>query len=502
MPRLHHALFPTLAISLLAAPFFAGCASNGPAPTPNAVRGEFNATLDGDTREWPELSAVAADGHFAYFRFTVENEQFTLQAAPEELTLLLDVDAETATGRTSELEPLNTMGIDLEVRFSPRSPEGKATNGVKLQTIDSYGNTEVLPALAADFLFSPTYSSSWYEARLSRTPTSAGILPTQGLLSEGTMQGLWAIRDASGNVVGYSDPFVIRLPPAADAPKRFTAELPACPADALRIVTFNIHDSSPVTNPQTFERIFDALAPDVVLIQEWETGDAAAVEAWFTALVTSDSGWNVVKPGGDKSTGGAVAIVSRYPAVPVLENLTLPSKDGKPGKPVRLAVAKLDTPLGTVFAASTHLKCCGTKDSREDLQRMDEARAIASGMTAAAATSADAIRIIGGDLNLVGSRPPLDLIRTGVDADKSDLTVADAFVLGDRSMYTWADDGSPFTPGRLDYLVYSDANAKVVNAFVLDTRRLSDESLARLGLDRDDSAASDHRPVVIDITRK
>jgi len=490
---------PLLAASLSAA-LVVSCTKDGPAVTPNAVQGEFNATLDGDTREWPTDAAVAADRHFAYFRFTVQGEQFTLQAAPEELVLMLDVDAQTATGRTSELEPLNTMGIDLQVRFSPRTSAGAAGTGVELGTIDAYGNTERLPALAADFMFSPTYASSWYEARLSRTPSATGLLPTQGLLSDGSMQGLWAIMDADGTVSGYSDPFVIRLPTAAPGPKMFTADLPIKPDDALRVMSFNIHNSGPMNNPKTFERLFEAVSADIILLQEWETGDAAAVEAWFTALVASDSGWSVVKAPGDKSNGGAVAVVSKYPAVPVLERLRS-GPNGTTGKPVRFAAARIETPIGPVFAASTHLKCCGTKDSREDVQRMDEARAIAQAMKGACATSADAIRIVGGDINLVGSRPPLDLLRAGWDGDGSDLAIADPLVLGDRSMYTWADDNSPFTPGRLDYVAYGDSNARVAHAFVLDTRRLSDESLARLGLDRADSACSDHRPVVVDLVR-
>jgi hypothetical protein len=47
--------------------------------------------------------------------------------------------------------------------------------------------------------------------------------------------------------------------------------------------------------------------------------------------------------------------------------------------------------------------------------------------------------------------------------------------------------------------VYSDANADAVTTVVLDTARLSDASLARLGLDRADSQASDHLPIIVDI---
>jgi hypothetical protein len=106
-------------------------------------------------------------------------------------------------------------------------------------------------------------------------------------------------------------------------------------------------------------------------------------------------------------------------------------------------------------------------------------------------------------MNLVGSRPPLDILRAGLDADASELDVVQAWPLGDDAMYTWSDDSTPFTPGRLDYVVYSDSNSKHTNAFVFNTHRLSDESLARMGMARDDSSCSDHMPVVVDfLSRK
>ena len=66
-------------------------------------------------------------------------------------------------------------------------------------------------------------------------------------------------------------------------------------------------------------------------------------------------------------------------------------------------------------------------------------------------------------------------------------------------MYTWYDAGNTYTPGRLDYLLYSDSVAEAANSFVLDTSKLSEAALARLGLDATDTAASDHLPVVLDV---
>jgi hypothetical protein len=102
-------------------------------------------------------------------------------------------------------------------------------------------------------------------------------------------------------------------------------------------------------------------------------------------------------------------------------------------------------------------------------------------------------------MNLVGSRDPLSVFERGYYATSGRMSTIDAFVLGDTSMYTWTDDRSTFAPGRLDYILHNEAGTRVVNAFILDTSRLSVESLARLGLDADDSAATDHRPVVVDL---
>jgi endonuclease/exonuclease/phosphatase family metal-dependent hydrolase len=169
---------------------------------------------------------------------------------------------------------------------------------------------------------------------------------------------------------------------------------------------------------------------------------------------------------------------------------------------LRFVSGLVQTPQGPLAVGSTHLKCCGTKESKEDRARMAEATAIA-GMLATALGQGPGSQawgvVIGGDLNLVGSRPPLEAIAQGADLDGSELLVAEPMRLGDHAMYTWYDAGNAYTPGRLDYLLYSDAVAEAVNSFVLDTSVMSEAALARLGLDAGDTASSDHLPVVLDV---
>jgi endonuclease/exonuclease/phosphatase family metal-dependent hydrolase len=105
--------------------------------------------------------------------------------------------------------------------------------------------------------------------------------------------------------------------------------------------------------------------------------------------------------------------------------------------------------------------------------------------------------IIGGDLNLVGTRGPLEILRDGLGSDGSDFAPASTGVIGDTAIYTWRDDRSYFGPGRLDWFVTGESTT--VQAFALDTRLIDADRLAMWGLYPDDSAVSDHLPVVVDL---
>jgi hypothetical protein len=107
--------------------------------------------------------------------------------------------------------------------------------------------------------------------------------------------------------------------------------------------------------------------------------------------------------------------------------------------------------------------------------------------------------VVGGDYNLVGSRGPLEVLMDGGDVDGSDLAAAEAVMLGDDVVSTWRSGGSEFTPGRLDWVVYSDALGEVREAFVVDVERLGVAERERVGLLGGETGASDHLPVVVDV---
>lgn len=485
-----------IATLLTSAAFLASCASDPGTPERRpgpVVTANVPVTLDGNIEEWPSEAALLADDRYIYFRVSVEDSQWTLQSAPETLAMLIDVDGSTATGHHGAF-PADALGVDVEIQFSPMGPDGRRLNGVSVFALDPQGNRTPIAADSAQVSFLPTYASTWYEGRISRhltLPVGGARTPT----TAGPMAGMAVLLGDEGQIEGWSDASSL-LAPAAATPTAVAAvtgpDLPARPIGALRLMTWNVLKNGPAQNPEPFARVIETLNPDVILFQEWYDGDAAAVEGWFAAAVGDSQPWKVIKgPGG-------VVVASRHAVAPIdLGTLETPAADGQPSQ-VRFVAATVNSPIGGIAVASTHLKCCGFKDSPEDRQRMDQARAINRAMMSVSPTP-PALRFIAGDMNLVGSRPPLDLLRAGLDADGSDLSVADPFVLGDRSQYTWSDYKTTFTPGRLDYVLYSDSTAQVYQSFVLDTQRLAEETLARAGLNRTDTDVSDHKPVVFDV---
>lgn len=449
--------------------------------------------LDGQASDWPESAASVADANYLYFRVNLP-EEVTLQQSPEPATIMVDLDNSASTGWTPGVpRDAAGYGFDLGVQFSP--PDGRG--GVAALALDPSGTHTPVPHHAIGLRFSPTHSATQFEVRVSRHAGAEAPPALADLLaSGGPATAMVTLQDSAGKTVGWSDPERFSTPRAASSPPRAEVAIPPKPENSIRVVSWNVLKSGPMTNAGPFSRVFQALDADVILVQEWENADAADLQAWFTAVVSGDRSWSA-----RTSAGAGVAIIAPHPVSGIGPG-RISTGESESAAPVRWVAGVVQTPIGDVAVASIHLKCCGGAGGPEDQQRMAEAQVINAAMREAYAETTGYIRVIAGDYNLVGSRPPLDALRAGLDVDASDLEPAEAFTLGDAAMDTWADPASQFTPGRLDYAVFSDSTAELVHAFVFDTTRLSDGALARMGLDRADTSASDHKPLVIDLRLK
>ncbi len=480
-------------------------------PMPEASMSTYAAqgqiVLDGDISEWAYTNVASADDRYIYIRFSLGPARQALQASDETVLILLDVDGSTLTGNTGESWPgAGGIGVDLEIQISPMDAQrGEPRRGVALAMVDRRGRRSPVSHADAGFIFAPTVASEWFEMRVLRDlpgleqsdeqDPSLAVAPIREQRpaaptrpkARSTGAGVVVLVDGDGRQNGSLNPFEFGLPELASGPDTASATMPRRRSDSIRVMSHNVLRSSPEQNPGPFARLITAVDPDVVLIQEWDA-DAETIASWFEQNVGAR--WNVIA---HEDQGVAIAARGMIDAL-----LDEPIQIDGSSRSARAILGLVRTPLRDTIVASVHLKCCGGADSSEDQTRLAEANAINEAF-ARRAPDGDKLRIIAGDINLVGTLPPLDALRVGIDTDRTDLRVAAAAVLGDAIVTTWRDPTGPFTPGRLDYLVYSDAQADMLHAFVLDTELLSANELASLGLESGDSLASDHLPLVVDL---
>ena len=464
--------------------FFAGCATNAT----NRVLVEHCGVrstpivIDGDLSDWPYGTTVTADDHFLFFKIELP-DPVTIQTADRTHIIELDFDHNIRTGRRIVLSEDESFGIDLELVYTPET----TSEGTVVVTIMGDGTRVTNDHSVVDVVTAPTYASRSFEIRISRR----GTRDLLNFDATSRVAGRILSREPAGEGVETLATFESgTLTSAAESDFRASVSLPDKPEGAVRVVSWNVWGSAPMKNPKTFGRILRALDPDVMLLQEWDDADEATLIAWYRRHVTETSGWHA------KAGPLGVRIVSRHSLEFVdFDSITV-NED-----PVGFTAISVMTPLGNVLFGSTHLKCCGTKDSPEEQRRQAEATAITSFLRELPLEQRRML-VLGGDINLVGSRKPLDILASGLDADETGLSPARTPILGDAAFYTWTYPGQHFAPGRLDWLLYSDSTLEVVSAFVLDTARLSDAALRHSELERQDSRASDHLPVVVDVRRR
>lgn len=489
-----------------------GLASGVPAQAQGA---EPPVVLDGRFDEWPAGVHAQADAWNLYLRLSLEMPA-SLQTSRVATQVLLDLDGDERTGRRVESGQVrgSALGVDLALLFAP--PDSRDENGLGSGAAAfgyPRGDREIaLRHQQVGFAALPTHAATEFEIVVPRHVLEQRQLAAL-LRREGTARVLIRRLDGAGGVVWQSGVYELAMPAAAPGPWRAAVSLPARPADAVRILSTNVEWASPLDTPEAYARLIAALDPDIVLLQEWDRIardargrapprlSAASIAEWFNTHVPGERRWQA-----RRSPELGIAIVSRDRLRPLGSGrIAYRLADGDQAlleRGVRYLGVQADTRLGPVAVASIHLKCCGGPGAAEDLQRHAEAVTINAAFRRAIADSGAVMAVVGGDFNLVGGIEPKRLVASGLDLDGTDLTVAPARVLGGHTALTWRDPRSRFSPSRLDYMLYSASSAGLVNAFLLETAILHDAALAAAGLERGDSAFSDHLPLVIDLRRR
>lgn len=275
-------------------------------------------------------------------------------------------------------------------------------------------------------------------------------------------------------------------------------------SDALRLASWNLERDG-FFDPDRTDAVRSLLAqvdPDVLVVCEAFDHDGPEALERAHALGRTQLRHAV------KADPGNV-VLSRYPIVQAWSIIDPP--DRRNGH--RASAVLLDTPHGPFMVLPAHWRCCN-----KDGERLFEADATVAFLREAFTEGGNFTLpseppfVICGDLNLVKTRRPLDVVLTGSVVDKDSFSPdfpagPGRTPLGAVSLrhthapvqFTWRPDGAKYYASRLDWVLVP-SSVRVRHGYVLDTATMPADALRQYGLQADTSArASDHAMVVVDV---
>jgi len=417
---------------------------------------------------------AAHDAERVFFRFETGTELILQEA--QGLALYVDADDDDSTG-------LGEGGIGAEFRWEFGG--GNAT--VYAADGSQRDSSRWLPFGVRQ---SPTVSGSSFELAFERSASLAGVAPFAGSSFSFALRDETPLGDRQpdgGGVVYTFTGDAPESPPALSLPKNEESH--------FRIVSHNVRRDGYFDDPAPFRRMYAAIDADVFCFQEIYNHSAQEMETEIENLLGGN--WH-------SAENADCIVVSRH-------QLSLRRElDGNLGILVDLPEDRYREDL---YIVNAHLPCCGNDEGRQaEVDRiMSWVRDLRT--PGGDATLADGTAlVITGDMNFVGLKRQVQTLVQGdiqnegefgpdFSPDWDGTPLADALPrhVARRDVYTWRSDGSRFTPGRLDFLFYSDSVAAAANRFLLWTPEIDPASLASAGLQAADARASDHLPLVVDL---
>lgn len=405
----------------------------------------------------------------------------TLQGLDRELRLEIDRDGNDRTGVTGTT---GMKGVDVVVLFSPRDArDGDIGSGSGLLVAERSGITETTTD-GLGVVAMPTHGNDRFEIRLDRESAFRG-----------RSFDLQVVTVSPGGIATGSDVVTHDFATRRQRTEREIRLDPAAESRGIRVSSWNGERGALFESPTAFARTFEAVLPDIVLLQELPSGsrmNLADLEEWFNRL-EGDRTWSGVLSGGNLP----VAVLSPHPMKPVpgLERISGLDPRGTT-RQVRAVGGLAEIDGRSVLALSIHLKCCGRLGSSEDQKRRAEVDAIHEAVRTVLEDLTPDVVVIGGDFNLVGTRTVLDRLCEGLAPGGGDLVVSRPLRPAGDATTTWEKPGQAFVPGQLDFILVGGASG-LENAVVVDPAQLGRSWLRRHGIPA--QAPSDHLPINVDI---
>ena len=416
--------------------------------------------------------AAANDSLMIYFYLELGRD-FNIQSN-NNLKLNIDLDNNPLTGLA-----YNGIGVDLQYNFA-------AKNGL----YHSGGTSTSVNQAIVGLVSSPTVTSSRFEIALKRRMTIGGATVELGNTIQFFVEDAATGGDRAPDSGGATYVLQHKVVPKVEK-FSFTKQ-----ASNLRILSYNVERDNFFNSSarSSFSRILKSIAPDLFCFQEiynhtgLETRNLVAemlgqsADKWFYDEVNPD-----------------IRIVSKYPII---------SKQAIDGNGAFL----MDIGQQKLLVLVAHLPCCDSEVNRQ--KECDNIMAFirnSKKQQGVIKVDQNTPIVICGDMNLVGLRFQQQTLLTGdifdensfggdfnPDWDETALEDVKPSTTGLSTDFTWKTDGS-FSPGRLDYILYTGSQMKLTNSFCLFTPGLTFADLEKNGLNGNDvTVASDHLPIVGD----
>lgn len=429
---------------------------------------------------------AANDENYLFIRIEVGAE-INLQDL-NEVTLFLDTDDNPSTGISVE-----GIGAELEWNFGNRSGVFAAN-----------GSTYPISHADIGVVTAPTVTSDDFEIALRRDAQPAGQIP---LFSGEDIRMVFKNQVSGGDVLPNVSGGVSYTLSSDPPPPLEPIPIAQKNSNSIRFLSYNVLNDG-LFDPSRllhFTRLLQAVQPVIIGFQEIYNHSAAQTAVQVEAILPSGAQQQWYASGVEPD----IIAVSRYPILNTfaIEGSTPSSNNGAFLIDLR---PQLDSDLLFVIA---HPPAGSNNTGRQ--YEIDAIMAFirdAKNPGGVLTLAPDTPIMIIGDLNLVGYAQQLttllsgQIVNTGQfgppfipdwdGTDFSDLLPRSV----DLPMYfTWFSETSSFSPGRLDFMIYSDSVIESLQQFVLFTASLPLDTLNAYGLLAEDAAsASDHLPVVGD----